>query len=185
MASRGTVKPTAGGHTRPEECRIPHDHTALVNTPRQRGDNYPIIQALVRAAIPVGGLCFLQNAPKTAHKNQTLMTQGVMDVVPHESFLVLPSSFGNCIFQILKRSVAGLALRSPTHILDPDESATKTAEAKERGGVSGGRLINCNPSNASDVKENEFKRFSAQGKLHVVDHCGITTFVPTTRKRGG
>ena len=95
------------------------------------------------------------------------MTQGVMDVVLDESLSVMPSSFGRCVFQIREHSVVGLALPWPPHILNAVESAKRTAEAKERGGVSGGGLINSNPSNASIFKEKEFKRLSARGKLYV------------------
>ena len=79
-------------------------------------------------------LMFLQNSPKTAHKNLTLMAQGVMDVVPEKPFSVMLSNFGHRAVHIPKHTVVGLALPSPTHILTLGESAAEAAEAKEGEG---------------------------------------------------
>ena len=87
-------------------------------------------QAMVRVATPVGGLCFLQNHPKTAHKNLCLMAQGVMDLFPGEPFTVLVSNFGNRAVHVTKHTVVGLTLPSSTHILTLGVSAPGEAEAK-------------------------------------------------------
>ena len=94
----------------------------------------PMTQAMVRVATPVGGLCFLQNHPKTAHKNLCLMAQVVMGLFPGEPFTVLVSNFGNGAVHVPKHTVVGLALPSPTHILTIGESAPGEADAKEEGG---------------------------------------------------
>ena len=93
----------------------------------------PMTQAMERVATPVGGLFFLQNHPKTAHKNLSLMAQGVMDLFPGEPFTVLVSNFGNCAVHVPKHTVVCLALLSPTHILTLGVSAPGEAEAKEGG----------------------------------------------------
>ena len=91
-------------------------------------------QAMVRVATPVGGLCFLQNHPKTAHKNVCLIAQGVLDLFPGDPFTVLVNNFGNRAVHAPKHTVVGLALPSLTQILTLGESAPGEAEAKEGGG---------------------------------------------------
>lgn len=76
-----------------------------------KGVTTPLMrQALVRAATLVGLLCFLQNSPKTAHKNLTLMAQGIMDVVPEKPFSAKLSNFRHRSVHIPKHTVVGLAL---------------------------------------------------------------------------
>ena len=74
---------------------------------------------------------FLQNSPKTAHKNLTLMAQGVTDVFPENPFSVMLSNFRHHSVHIPKYTIVGLALPSPTQILTLGESAAEAAEAKE------------------------------------------------------
>ena len=100
----------------------------------------------MRAAMLVWGLCFLRNSPKAAHKNLTLMAQGVMDVVSEKPFSVMLSNFGHRAVHIPKHTVVGLAVPSPTHISTLGESAAEAAEAKEGGG-----LFNSNLSTAKDA----------------------------------
>ena len=95
----------------------------------------PMTQAMVRVATPVGGLFFLQNHPKTAHKNLCLIAQGVMDLFPGEPFTVLVRNFGNCAVHVPNHTVVGLALPSPKHIQTLGVSAPGEAEPKERGGT--------------------------------------------------
>ena len=91
----------------------------------------PMTQAMVHVAIPVEGLRFLQNHPKTAHKNACLMAPGVMDLFPGEPFTVLVINVLRRAVHILKHTVVGLVLPSPTHILTPALSAPGEADAKE------------------------------------------------------
>ena len=107
----------------------------------------PMTQALtmVRAATPVGGYV-IQNSPKTAHNNLSLMEQGVIDVVPEKMFSVMLSNVGHCAVQIPRQTVVGLPIPSPTHILTLGESAVEAAKAKEREGI-----FNFNPSTADDA----------------------------------
>ena len=95
----------------------------------------PMTQAMVRVATPVGGLCFLQNHPKTAHKNLCLMAQGVMDLFPGEPFTVLVSNFGNRAVHVPKHTVVGLALPSPTHILTLGVSAPERPKLRKGEGT--------------------------------------------------
>ena len=147
MASRSTA------HQLPQSDKPERRQVAFsANTPSRkirlvRGVTIPpMTLAMVRAATPVGGICFLQNPPKTAHNNLTLMAQGVMDVVPEKPFSVMFSNFGHRAVHIPKHTVVGLALSSPTHILTLGESAAEAAEAKE-----GGRIFNSNPLTAEDA----------------------------------
>ena len=88
---------------------------------------------------------FLQNSPKTAHKNLTIMALGAMYVVPENPFSVMLSTFGHRAVHIPKHTVVGLPLPSPTHILTVGQSAASAAEAKEGG------IFNSNPSTAEDA----------------------------------
>ena len=93
----------------------------------------PMTQATVRVATPVAGLCFLQNHPRTAKKNLSLMAQGVMDINADILFSVIMSNFSHHSVHLLKYNVIGIALPSPTQILTL-QPATGVAEAKEGGG---------------------------------------------------
>ena len=118
----------------------------------------PITQAMVRVATPVGGLCFLQNHPKTAHKNLCLMIQGVMDLFPGDPFTVLFRNFGNRAVHVPKHTVVGLALPYPTHILTLGESPPGEAKAKEGGGNK-----NNSPTAAEEHARREQPAMNADG----------------------
>ena len=72
---------------------------------------------------------FLQNPPKTAYKNVTLIAWGVMYFVPEKQFSVMLCNFGHRAVHIPKHTVVGLALSSHIHILTLGESAASAAEA--------------------------------------------------------
>ena len=154
MASRGTAR-----QLKPADASERKRGAFPTNTPSRKirlvkGVTIPpMTQAVVEVATPVGGLCFLQNSPKTAHKNLTLLAQGVMDVIPEEPFSAMLSNFGHRPIHIPKHTVVGLALPSPTHILTLGKSAPGGAEAKEGGGYSEGRIINSATSPSSEATE--------------------------------
>ena len=128
---------------------IPDERTVTQDLRGQMGHNTPMTQTMVRVATLVGGLCFLQNHPKTAHKNLCLMAQGVMDFFPGEPLTVLVGNFGHRAVHVPKHTVFSLALRSPTHILTLGVLACGDAAAKERGG---------NKNNSSTATEEYARR---------------------------
>ena len=95
----------------------------------------PMTQAMIRVATPVGGLCFLQNHPKTARKDLCLMAQGVMDLFLGEPFTVLVGNFGHRAVHVPKHTVVRLALPYPTHLLTIGVSAPGEDDAKEGEGT--------------------------------------------------
>lgn len=95
----------------------------------------PMTQAPIRTATTVGGLCFLQNKPCTAHKNLYQFAQVVREVIVDQTFSVVLSNFGHRSVHIPKHTVIRLALPSPTHILTLSQSALGAVGAKEGVGV--------------------------------------------------
>ena len=67
-------------------------------------------------------LCFLQNHPKLARKHNSLMANGVMDIVPGRPFRVLISNFSDKRLRFHKNTVVGLALGSPGGIFSVEDA---------------------------------------------------------------
>ena len=136
MASRGPSQqlPQEENSTDRKRAQFPTNIPSRKNRVVKGVAIPPMTHATVRVATLVGGLCFLQNHPKTAHKNLCLMAQRVMDLFPGEPFTVLVSNFGNRAVHVPKHTVVGLALTSPTHILTHGVAAPGEADAKEGGG---------------------------------------------------
>lgn len=80
----------------------------------------PMTQMPATVTAASGGLCFLQNHPRMAHKHLALMAQGVMDLLPNTPFTVLVSNFGIHPVRLPKNNVLGLALPAPAHIFTFD-----------------------------------------------------------------
>ena len=106
-------------------------------------------QPMVRVPTSDEGLCFLQNHPKTAHKNLCLMAQRFKDLFPGEPFTVLVSNFGNRAVHVPKHTVVGLALPPPTYNLTLGVSAPGETETKDGGG---------NKNNSSTATEERTRR---------------------------
>ena len=95
----------------------------------------PMTQAAVRVATPVGGLCCMQNHPKSAPPHLCLMAQCVIDIVPDELFTAIGSNFSDRPDKLPKHTVVDLDMPSSTHILTLGPYPSGEAEAKERGGA--------------------------------------------------
>ena len=125
---------TGGNFGRSEARAVPGERTVTEDSRCQGGHDSPNDPIDDTRRNTVWGLCFLQNHPKTAHKNLCLMRQGVMDLFLGEPFTVLVSNFGNRAVHVPKHTGVGLAFPSLTHILTLGASAPGEAEAKEGGG---------------------------------------------------
>ena len=85
----------------------------------------PMTQCQVWVQTDVGGLSFLQNHPKLAHKHLTLMENGVMDVLPKQKFQVLVSNFSDKTVRLSKNTIVGLAFPAPAGIMTMDTLKSK------------------------------------------------------------
>ena len=91
----------------------------------------PMSEAQVQVRSDQSRLCFLQNHPKLARKNNSLMANAVMDIVPRRPFRVLISIFSDKPICVHKNTVVGLALASHGCIFCIQEATDRKGHESE------------------------------------------------------
>lgn len=94
--------------------------------------NIPTLSQMhVSLQCSTGSLCFVENNLRLLLKSLTLMTNGLMDIVPHAPFTVVISNSSEKPIHLHKETILVYAKDPPVHIISLIMSAPNSSKAKE------------------------------------------------------